>query len=310
MRLFPKLEVFVNLVNQFGFETACKNLGITQETGGRYLRKYREANRQQTTISVAPKILLLDIETSPLEAYIWQKEVWKAKVNEEKLISDWFIISYAAKWLNEEEIISGVLTPEEVIEENDRRIVGELWDLFNEAEIIIAHNGDEFDIPNIKSRFIVYNMMPPIPYKTIDTLKIARREFGFTYNSLNALANKLNLETKLEVNFKLWRESKRGNPDALKEMNEYNKVDVLVLESVYLALRPWSKNSPNMNLYNETEERQCPICGSTHITEEKGNYYTQVGKYTIYRCHSCGAVSRGRQTLVNKIIRKNIIVGA
>ena len=96
-----------------------------------------------------PRILILDIETTPLEAYIWQTQVWKARVNDEAVISRWYMLTWSAKWLFSKDTMSMRLRGEEVLEENDKRIVEGLWKVLNEADIIIAHNGDSFDIPNI-----------------------------------------------------------------------------------------------------------------------------------------------------------------
>ena len=78
-----------------------------------------------------PKILLLDIETTPLEAYIWQTQVWKAHVSDSQVISKWFMLTWAAKWLGSDEVMSMRLNGNEVLEENDRRIVYGLWDLLD-----------------------------------------------------------------------------------------------------------------------------------------------------------------------------------
>jgi len=76
--------------------------------------------------------------------------------------------------------MSDIVTSKEVVNEDDERIVNSLWKLFDEADIIIAHNGGNFDIPNMNTRFIVNKLPPPSAYQMIDTLKVARKGFGFT----------------------------------------------------------------------------------------------------------------------------------
>lgn len=71
--------------------------------------------------------------------------------------------------------MSAVLTPEEVLREDDSRIMKLLWDLLNEAEIVVTHNGDKFDLPKINSRFIINNLPPTTPYFSVDTCKVCKK---------------------------------------------------------------------------------------------------------------------------------------
>lgn len=256
--------------------------------------------------TMAPKILLLDIETTPMEAYVWQKQVWKANINDDAIISKWFMLAWSAKWLFAPNVMSMKLTPKEVFKEDDSRLLKEMWKLMDEADILIAHNCDEFDAPNINTRFIVNGLPPTKPYQTIDTLKVARKQFGFTHNALNALAKQFGLDQKIETNFDLWKRCKKGDMEALAEMERYNIHDTELLEEVYLKLRPWIKSHPNVGLYMETDHEVCPNCGSEHLTTS-GYYYTQVGKYETFRCE-CGAIGRRRLNTFPKEKRSELTI--
>ena len=109
-----------------------------------------------------PNILILDVETAPLRGFIWQ--LWKQNVNIDQIISEWFMLTWSAKWLHNPNIMSAKLTPEEALEENDKRIITELWNVLNDADIVIAHNGDQFDIPKIKTRFLLHGLPPTTFY--------------------------------------------------------------------------------------------------------------------------------------------------
>ena len=150
----------------------------------------------------SPKILILDIETSPLKAYIWSR--WRQNVYLDQTISEWFMLCYAAKWLNSTNVISDKISTEEVLKEDDKRIVKSLWTLLDQADIVIAHNGKYFDIPKINSRFILHNLVPPSPYKVIDTKEVASKQFGFSSNKLDALATYFGIENKDKTDFELW----------------------------------------------------------------------------------------------------------
>lgn len=240
-----------------------------------------------------PKILIFDIETAPIKAYIWK--LWKTDVHLEQIINDWFCIAWSAKWLYNERTLGDVLTPEEIKKEDDKRIMTSLWELINEADIVVSHNGNKFDIPRINSRFIINGLSPTKPYFSVDTCQIARRQFGFSSNKLDALATHFNIPHKLETSFDLWKRCLDGDQKALKYMLKYNKKDVTILEEVYLKLRPWIKNHPNMGNLSGTNN-VCCNCGSDNISLIPNRfYYTSVGKYPLFRCNECNAVSRGRK---------------
>src|SRR5690554_3159719 len=90
-----------------------------------------------------PKILIFDIETAPMKAFVWRR--WKQNIYLDQTISEWFMISWAAKWLYDPHVMSGILTPEEIKKEDDTRIVRSIWQLIDEADIIIGHNCKKFD---------------------------------------------------------------------------------------------------------------------------------------------------------------------
>ena len=245
----------------------------------------------------SPRILLFDLETSPLRGYVFS--LWKQNISLDAIISNWFLLAYSCKWLGEDTVYSNVLTPNEVKEENDFRLVADLWEYLNAADYVIAHNSKQFDVPRTKARFIVHGLTPPSYYQQIDTLEVARKEFGFSSNKLDALARIFGFEGKAPTTFKLWADCMDGDQIALKYMEDYNRQDVLVLEKVYLKLRPYIRSHPNWNLYTETNKALCPSCGHEDLIQE-GNYYTQTGKYETYKCQGCGAISRKRKSILPK----------
>jgi len=254
------------------------------------------------------KILVVDIETSPNLVYTWGH--WKQNISPKQVVTPSDTLSYAAKWLGEDEIFYG-----ENRKGNDRKIISDICALLDEADMVIAHNGDRFDIPRIKARALVHGFKPISPFKAIDTLKIAKREFGFQANSLEYLLNILKCKVrkgghKKFPGFVLWTECMKGNVEAWDEMREYNILDILSLEELYLKLRPWSTLHPNVAIYNEDQEQEnpvCPKCGHTHM-QYRGYSYTSVGKYHRLQCQGCHGWSRTRFTLAKT--NKNHVVNA
>ena len=129
------------------------------------------------------KILLFDIETAPNLGYVWGK--WEQDVIE--FDRQWYMLCFCAKWLGDKKVMTHALPDFSLYKkdpENDKELVKKLWELFNEADIIIAHNGDEFDIKKSNARFIYHGFTPNPHYKTIDTKKIAKKYFSFNENNL------------------------------------------------------------------------------------------------------------------------------
>lgn len=251
-----------------------------------------------------PKILILDIETAPLRAFVFN--MWNQNITIDKIISDWYCLCWSAKWLFEENIYSDRLSPEEARSENDCRILLNLKGLLDEADIVVSHNGDKFDLPRINTRFLLNNIPTPTPYQSVDTYKVVRNQFSFASNKLDFLATKFGFPNKIETTFELWSRCVDGEEEALIAMERYNKYDVELLENVYLRLRPYIKNHPNVALYMEATERVCPNCGSKHISLE-GSYYTNTNKYELYRCE-CGTLSRARLAVTPKKIKENLLI--
>ena len=250
------------------------------------------------------KILIVDIETAPKVAYVWR--FFKENIGAKQVREHGHIMSFAAKWLNSDDIIY-----EENRKEDDSNIVSSLVDLFDQADIVVAHNGQRFDFPQIMGRAVVHGIKPPSPYKIVDTLKVSRFEFGFPSHSLEYLAKVLGCKEKLQhknfPGFELWLECLRGNNEAWKEMREYNIQDIITLEEIYLKMRPWMRRHPNIGAITEDDKIACPKCGS-HKMVKRGFAYTNVGKYQRYVCNSCGGWSRSRYTLMPDEAKKNLVV--
>jgi len=276
------------------------------------LRKtyYRHMRLDENTVeetSSTPKVLIFDIETAPMEAFVWG--LFDQNIGLEMVKTDWSVLSFSAKWLGapEDEVM---YQDNRDIEDprDDSKLLKTIHSLLDEADIVITQNGIRFDAPKLNARFVLNGMKPPSSYRHIDTLRIAKRNFNFTSNKLAYMTDKLctkykKLDHAEFSGFKLWAECLKHNPKAWNEMEKYNKYDVLSLEELYLILRPWDKTI-NFSVFNESLEDRCS-CGSLHI-EAKGFVYTNLAKYVRYVCKDCGKESRDAQNLLTKEKRKSI----
>ena len=241
------------------------------------------------------KVLIFDIETAPIKAYAWQ--AWQQDLHPSQIISDWFMLTWSAKWLFDDEVMSDGLTPEEALVQDDRRVTESIWKLMDEADIVIAHNAVRFDVRKLNTRFILNGMNPPMPYQVIDTLLHLRNKFAMTHKKLDYACKLLGLEGKMDTGgFALWDGCMRGDKKSLIKMEEYNRKDVLILEELYLRIRSWIKPHPNMGLFIEEDVDVCPSCASTNIVFGGTPYRTAASSFDSFRCDDCGSVGRSKKS--------------
>lgn len=266
------------------------------------LQRYRKENNIEQVREPA-KILVFDIETAPLVTYLWNR--FQNYIKDDMIIKDWYVICWSAKWLFDDNVISASVTPKESIARDDKRIVKQLWELLNEADVVITHNGDKFDIKKMNGRFVKYGLNLPMPYNSIDTFKAARKKLSLPSLSLNYIAKYLGLDQKLDTNFELWTDAMEGKSEALDKMQKYCDQDVRVLEDVYLHLRPFIQPHPNLGMYIASDAITCPSCGGNHLKKE-GEYATTVNIYDAFRCQDCGSITRSRKSSISKEEKQSI----
>ena len=238
-----------------------------------------------------PKILLYDIEvTSPVG------DAWRGyETNIHHWRRDWWILCFAYKWYGEKAV--KVVAQDDFKgyqkhREDDSHVVKELHRLFTEADIVIAHNGDQFDQKKVNARIIINGLNPPEPYKQIDTRKVAKKYFNFTSNKLDDLARYFGIPGKLDTGgYQLWVGCEAGDLNAWKKMKRYNKQDIVLLEQVYLKMRPWIDNHPNLNLI-ANRLQSCPRCLAKGQMQSRGFTFKSTLKYRRFQCQNCGAWTR------------------
>lgn len=256
-----------------------------------------------------PKILLIDIETAPIIASVWG--LWDQNVSLNMIKKDWHLLSWAAKWLGDPPNKIMYMDQRKAKNvENDKEILKGIWKLMDSADVIIWQNGNNFDRKKLNARFVLNGMQPPSSYKMIDTMLIAKAKFGFTSNKLEYMTDKLCTKYKKLTNagrkyhgFELWKACLSGDLRAWREMEKYNKYDVLSLEELYGKLAPWD-NKINFNVYYDTSDRVCQ-CGSKDF-KSNGFTYSSLGKYRRYACKRCGSEFKDRANLLTKVKRQSL----
>lgn len=234
-----------------------------------------------------PRILVLDIETAPVVAHVWS--LWKQNVGLNQILSHSHLMSFAAKWYGEPE--SELIYMDQRGQENledDKKLCVKLRALLDEADMTITHYGKMFDHKRINARLLIHGLQPPSSYRMIDTKEIASKFFGFDSNKLEHLTDKLckkykKLKHEKFPGHELWMECMKGNKEAWKEMEKYNKHDVLSLEELYSILKPWDRDT---NYFVYQDDIHCR-CGSQEY-KKNGWHYAQTRKYQRYKCTDCG----------------------
>ena len=255
-----------------------------------------------------PKVLVFDIETAPIIAHVWG--LWENNVGLSQVVSDWHTLSWSAKWW---EAPNGkVYGPHNKVMysdqrgkknvQDDRALLKSIWSLLDEADIVITQNGKSFDQKKLNARFVINKIPKPSSFKHIDTKILAQKHFNFPSYKLEYMADVLctkykKLKHKKYPGHEMWTECLKDNVDAWKEMEQYNKHDVLVLEELYNVLSPWD-NTINFNLYSDNPINECK-CGSKDFIKN-GFYYTSVSKFQKYKCKGCSSETRSRINLFSK----------
>lgn len=255
-----------------------------------------------------PKILIFDIETSPITAYVWG--LYDQTIGLNQIKSDWYLIAWAAKWYDEPASKTMYMDNRKAKNiQDDRKLVEGLAVLLNEADIIITQNGDKFDVKKLNARAAI-NGLPPIkPCMSTDILKEGRKVFSFTSHKLEYITEKLNkkyrkFKHKEYPGFDLWAAILAGDKRAWEVMETYTVHDVLATEEAYRTIQGWIKTQPFSIGYEDAAMR-CK-CGSKNL--KKGGYaWTAVGKYQIYHCKDCGKWPRSAVNLLTTEKRLNTL---
>lgn len=242
------------------------------------------------------RILFLDVETLPLLGYAWT--AYDADIL--KVVKPTIICCWSAKWMNGKSTTRALCDYKgyKAGSRDDKKLCEELWELLDEADVVVAHNGKKFDIKKVNYRFITNGLPPPSPYYVIDTLLEYKNVAEADRHKLGDLLPQLGLGEKLDSGgLPLWFGCEAGDEDKWTKMKRYNANDTAKLEPFYLRLRPWIKNHPN--LANGYGPGICPRCGSTRIVK-RGFRHFKTTSYQRYKCLSCSSWIRDGENLIKK----------
>jgi len=212
------------------------------------------------------KVLIYDIETSPNIGWFWRAG-YKLNISPENITKERAIICVSYKWLGEDEVYSLRWDNDQC----DKFLIEQFVEVMNEADLMVAHNGDRFDLKWIKTRALFHSITSMlIDYKSLDTLKLAKKKFNFNSNRLDYIAKYLGFEGKIKTTIGLWTDIVfKKDEQALKEMIEYCEEDVRQLEKVYCKLVGWEKPKFHAGVLEGKERFSSPISGGYNLKKIK-----------------------------------------
>lgn len=234
------------------------------------------------------KILALDIETAPNTAHVWG--LFKQNIGINQILETGRVMCFAAKW------VGARGKPRFFSEHGDghEETIAAAHAWIDEADALLTFNGANFDLPTLNREFIKYKLNPPAPYRHIDLLRVAKRRFRFASNKMDHLADELGLERKINHSgHQLWVDCMKGDKKAWKEMEAYNKQDVVIVEQMYARMLPWIDDHPNYALYVNADYPVCTNCASDNI-QSRGVQHNRTLSYLRFQCTDCGTWLRAR----------------
>lgn len=253
-----------------------------------------------------PKILLFDLETSAALVYAFGRH--KIFVNQDAVaIEGGKILMASYRWLHED-TTNILVDKEEIRAGSDYEVTKQLWDLFEQADAVVAHNGRNFDVKMLEAACL-RNDLPPLPtVHILDTLEIAKKKFRLPSNKLDSLAAFLDIGRKVtHSGIDLWAKVQQGDEKAIEEMVEYCLHDTDLLLEVFLYLRSRGLVSGfNAANYYDDNKMRCKTCGSVELENTGRTVTTPTGRFEELRCRVCDSVQRDKENLNTKEKRKSL----
>lgn len=233
------------------------------------------------------KILVLDIETRPAQAYVW-RAYGEQNIGVDQIIHPGGIICVGAKWLGDKKT---VLFSE--WEHGRYEMLYHIYEMMLEADAVVTYNGDKFDLPKLQGEFLLHGFAPLPPLTSIDVVKSVRK-LGFFVNRLAFIGPFLGVGAKVKhEGFDLWVKVMNGDEKAQRKMAKYCKQDVILLERLYQKVLPYIRNHPHLGL----NKHECGACGSNN-TQSRGYRRTKTMRIQRIQCMSCGSWQDGKREKV------------
>lgn len=242
------------------------------------------------------KVAILDIERVPgrFVADFWDLNGFKNRRISPSEVTEWpRTICFAWKWLDSKRVHFSA----EWESAGYEGMLRQAHEVYDEADVVVGHNLNAFDTKHLRTGWRDLGLLPPAPFKIVDTLTQARRWFGDESMQLVALTSRLGIATKTDsYDIATARAAVAGDVKAQRKLKAYNIGDIHASEELYLRLRPWMNGHPHHALYALDDAACCQNCGSRDL-QRRGYDTTSLGKYPKFQCKACGKWGRGKRNV-------------
>lgn len=266
------------------FENDSTVVSLEQDLIRRDISRFREKIKDE--LKCRPqKRLFFDIETGYyiLNIRAWQLKNFKKYFDHNDIVREKEIICISYKWQGDEKVHTLDWTI------GEKEMLKQFIKVLEEADEIIGHNGDRFDLPFIRTRCLYHGILMFPNYRTLDTLKKSRSRFLFASNRLDYLGKFMGIGGKEEhEGFEMWKKIvEDGDQEALAKMISYCERDVILLEDVFFVLSPFIDHNNNFAVLRGGEKWHCPECASENV-EMYRTYTTPMGVVRReMKCNDC-----------------------
>lgn len=261
----------------------------------------RVAQTKQIAENVRNRVLILDVERLPgiTQQSWWDRGDLKNRyIHHETVVREPRTTIVCAKWYDSDEVIRLA----EWDQGGRKTFLRAVHDLVASADILVGHNLDNADVPWLKGDFYLPRIghkhipkLPPLPpFKTVDTLKVIRREFksGMPFKGLDAALQILGHSGKTDrYDREAMERAVAGSVEDQERLTNYCAGDVLGTQWLYDWTRPHHKSHPALFADGEDKLTTCNRCGHK-TTDVAKRYVANVLTYSMRKCSACGGYSR------------------
>lgn len=167
------------------------------------------------------------------------------------------------------------------------------WDAYDRASLLYGHNVDRFDTKNLNAEWLTKGLKAPSPVKILDTLKEARKTFGFESNTLASLTDRLGISTKTDkYSVEMARAAVAGSKKHQRQIKAYNVGDIHASREFVDRLRGWIPSHPHDVMGTVNDRPTCNQCWGDNLVSNGIKLAAQIA-YKLYRCADCGANVQG-----------------
>lgn len=218
---------------------------------------------------MSQKVLLFDIECTNLDADFGT------------------LLCVGYKWLGEKKVNVLSLGDYPTFSSdptNDKELVRDFLKVYAEADLAIAYNGILFDRPWLIAKVLEHGLEIPPNIPMQDPYFCVKSNLRISRKSLQNTAYYLKLSNeKTPVEGRIWKKAAVGHRGSLAYIIRHCKADVLVLEELYLRLRPLMRTHFRLS----DDLGKCRYCNSPKL-QARGTAITKAkGLQRRVQCQAC-----------------------